>query len=87
MFSCLIFVFEIDIVRGRLLTVYIDHEAFPLSCRVFVVIRNGMKSVFMCECDLYGWVCFSRVVTFVIKTWFIFVVTCVHIIRPDERHH
>ena len=26
-----------------------------LLCRVFVVIRNGMKSVFMCECDLYGW--------------------------------
>ena len=29
----------------------------------------------MCECDLYGRVCvFSRGVTFVIKTWYIFVV-------------
>ena len=28
MFSCPILVVEIDIVRGFLLTVYIDHEAF-----------------------------------------------------------
>ena len=28
-------------------------------CGVFVVIRNGMKSVFMCECNLYGWVFFQ----------------------------
>ena len=31
-----------------------------LPCRVFVVIRNGMKSVFMSECNLYGWVCFFQ---------------------------
>ena len=30
------------------------------TCRVFIVFRNGMKSVFMCECDLHGWVCFFQ---------------------------
>ena len=62
MFSCPILVFEIDVVRSRLLTVTIDHEAFSkplyawlkaqkemhdhvLSCRVFVVIRNGWYEV------------------------------------------
>ena len=31
---------------------------------------------------------FSRDITFVIKTWYIFVVIlyCVHTIRPDKRH-
>ena len=58
-----------------------------LPSRVFVVIRYGRKSVFMRECDLYGWVFFSRDVTFVIKTWYIFVVICcMLIIRPGNRH-
>ena len=51
-----------------------------LSCSVFVVIRNGMKSVFMCECDLYGrYICYKNMV-------YICNVCCVHIIRPDKRH-
>ena len=51
-----------------------------LQCRVFVVIRNGMKSVFMCECDLYGrYICYKNMV-------YICNVCCVHIIRPDKGH-
>ena len=50
-----------------------------LPCRVFVVIRNGMKSVFMCECDLYGRdICYKNMV-------YICNVCCGHIIRPDKR--
>ena len=33
--------------------VFREHKLMGCTCcRVFVVIRNGMKSVFMCECDL-----------------------------------
>ena len=42
-----------------------DHvmQYHVLACRVFVVIRNGMKSVFMCECDLYGrYICYKNMV-------------------------
>ena len=79
MFSCPILVLEIDVERGRLLTVCVFETDVGLansqegnawsrdaasrelkSCRLFVVIRNGMKSIYMCECDLNGWMCFSQ---------------------------
>ena len=51
-----------------------------LPCRVFVVIRNSVKSVCICECDLYGrYICYKNMV-------YICNVCCVHIIRPDNKH-
>ena len=50
-----------------------------LPCCVFVVIRNGMKSVFMCKCDLYGRDICSKNMVYICNVCF------VHIIRPDKR--
>ena len=58
-----------------------------LPCRVFVVIRNGMKSVVMCEWDFYGWVClFQGRYMCNINMYIFVIICCVHTIRPDKRH-